>query len=109
MIDSSSLAPILAIFLILAVASKQFGHLFARARLPLITGFLFTGIVVGPSILGLISDEAVKGLRFVDQLSLAVIAFASGAELHLKELKGRFKSIGWITAGLVISTFISTS
>jgi len=105
MIDSSSFAPVLAIFFILAVASKQFGHLFARARLPLITGFLFTGMAVGPSILGLISTEAVKDLRFVDQVSLAVIAFASGAELHLKELRGRYRSIAWITTGLVVSTF----
>ena len=105
MIDSSNLTPVLAIFFILAVASKQFGHFFARARLPLITGFLFTGMAVGPSILGLIPAEAIKELRFVDQISLAVIAFASGAELHLKESRGRFKSIGWITAGLVLSTF----
>ena len=39
------------------------------------------------------------------ELSLAFIAFAAGSELYLKELRSRFKSIKFVTIGLVISTF----
>jgi len=105
MFDFSHLTAVLAVFFILALASKQFGDFFSRARLPLITGFLFAGMVVGPNVLELIDAESVERLRFVDQVSLAVIAFAAGAELHMKELRGRLTSIGWITVAQLVFTF----
>jgi Trk K+ transport system NAD-binding subunit/Kef-type K+ transport system membrane component KefB len=92
-------------FALIALASKQMGQFFVKAKLPLISGFLFAGIVAGPFALGLISTEATQNLRFVDEFSLAFIAFAAGSELYLKELRSRFRSITWVTAGLVVATF----
>ncbi|MCK5071926.1 MAG: cation:proton antiporter [Bacteriovoracaceae bacterium] len=92
-------------FFFVALAAKQFGRYFKIIRLPLITGFLFTGIIVGPYCLSLISIDAVNNLNFLAQLSLAFIAFAAGGELNFSELKNRVKSIKWITMGLVFCTF----
>jgi Kef-type K+ transport system membrane component KefB len=89
-------------FSVIALASGQIGRLFVKAKLPLITGFLFTGIIAGPFILDLIHEEAITRLRFVDEISLAFIAFAAGSELYLKELRSRFKSIAWVTMGNLI-------
>jgi Kef-type K+ transport system membrane component KefB len=97
---------IIAGFTVIALASRQVGGLFTKANLPLITGFLFTGIIVGPYVLGLISEEAVRNLRFVDELALAFIAFFAGSELYIKELKGRLRSIRWVMLGLMVSTFM---
>ncbi len=97
---------IIAGFTIVALASRQIGQYFTRAKLPLISGFLFTGIIAGPFMLGLITEEAIKTLRFIDQLSLAFIALAAGSELYLKDLRSRLKSIKWMTIGLVATTFI---
>ena len=97
-----------ACFTIIAIASKQIGFNFKKTGLPLISGFLFTGIIAGPYVLDLISKEAVLKLRFIDEISLAFIAFAAGGELYLKELKNRLKSIAWITSSLVIFTFCLT-
>ncbi len=91
-------------FVLVALGARQVGEIFGRARLPLITGFLVTGILAGPHVLGLISPEAIVRLRFVDQVSLAFIAFAAGAEIHGASLRGRWRSIGWVTAGLVAVT-----
>lgn len=92
-------------FGVISLASKQIGLLFKKVQLPLISGFLFTGILAGPFVLDLISVEATKNLLFVDQFSLAVIAFAAGSMLYLKDLRGRLRSIAWVTIGLVLSTF----
>lgn len=92
-------------FTVIALASRQVGGFFTKARLPLITGFLFTGIIAGPYVLGLISKESVASLRFVDELALAFIGFFAGSELYVKEIKSRLKSIRWVVLGLVISTF----
>ncbi len=101
----SILLKFLAGFTIIALASRQIGQFFVRLRFPLISGFLFAGIIAGPYVLGLISAEGVENLRFVDEISLGFIAFAAGSELYLKELRSRLKCIGWVTAALVTSTF----
>ena len=89
-------------FGVLALASKEIGAFFTRYNLPLISGFLFAGILVGPYMLGMMPNEAIEKLRFVDEISLAFIAFSAGSELYLKELRSRFKSITWVTTGLVL-------
>ncbi len=99
---------VLVAFALVAMASQQVGRLFRRINLPLITGFLLTGLLAGPSVVGLISESTVRELRFVDQMALAFIAIAAGAEIHLRELRGRLKSIAWITAGAVVAVFTLT-
>ena len=90
----------LACFAIVALASRQVGNFFARGKLPLITGFLFTGIAAGPYVLNIIPTAAIGNLRFVDELSLAFIAFAAGSELVVRQIKNRFKAIRYTTLGL---------
>ena len=105
---SQLIAPLIG-FALLAMASRQVGALFARWRLPLISGFLVVGMVVGPYALGFITADGLGSLRFIDQLSLAFIALAAGNELHLDELRDRLRSIAWVTVGLVVTTFVMGS
>jgi len=95
----------LAGFLIISVASNQLARYFLKIKLPLITGLLMVGILAGPYLLGLISVDSVQNLTFVNEISLAFIAFAAGGELYLKELRGRLKSIGWNTFGQLAVIF----
>ncbi|MCD4674911.1 MAG: cation:proton antiporter [Desulfobacula sp.] len=97
-----------ACFVIIAAASKQIGNTLVKTGLPLISGFLLTGIIAGPYVLDLIPVEATLNLGFVDEISLGFIAFAAGSELYLKELKTRLKTIAWVTTGLVVCTFSLT-
>ena len=92
-------------FGIVALASEKIGAFFARARLPLITGFLACGIVAGPFVLGMLPSDTPQKMKFLDQLCLVYIAFAAGNELRLNELRNRIRSIAWITLGLVVITF----
>ncbi|MCA9957995.1 MAG: cation:proton antiporter, partial [Anaerolineales bacterium] len=96
-------AVVLLSFGVLAVAAGQIGRFFARFKLPLISGFLFAGILVGPFVLGLISQASLKELLFVDEVSLAFIAFAAGSEIYLEELRSRLRSIAWVTVGNAIA------
>jgi len=98
-----------ACFLIISIASKEIGQTFKKSGFPLISGFLFTGIITGPYILNLVTMEAIAHLRFVDDISLGFIAFAASSELHIKELQKKIKSIAWIISGLVLVTFVLTA
>ena len=101
------LPPIIALFsfVVIALASQRIGDLLCKRGLPLISGYLLTGVIVGPYALNLITADVVTKMRFIDEMALGFIAFAAGNELYLSELKNRLKSIGWVTAGLVLSTF----
>ena len=78
------LAAIVAGFGIVSLAADDIGRWFRRLNLPLISGFLACGIFVGPFALGLIERDAIGYLGFIDEVSIAFIAFAAGAELYLK-------------------------
>lgn len=92
-------------FLLIALAAKQIGKFFSQYGLPYITGYLLAGALAGPFILELLPKEASETLRYVDDISLAVIAFIAGSELYLKELKSRLRGILLNTTGIVIAAF----
>lgn len=96
---------LLASFGLLAIASDRIGAAFGRIGLPTITGYLFAGAVAGSFVLDLIPSTATEDLRFVDEISLAVIAFVAGSELFLKEIKPRLKPIAGISAGIIVVTY----
>ncbi len=99
----------IVIFFIVALASRQIGKWIASLKLPLITGFLFAGILSGPYILNIIPVMAVGKLKFIDELALAFIAFSAGSELVVRQIKSKLKTIRYVTIGLVVSTFCVSS
>jgi Trk K+ transport system NAD-binding subunit/Kef-type K+ transport system membrane component KefB len=105
-LDIGQFAVAVLAFAIIALAAGRVGQFFAKLKLPMISGFLLAGILAGPYLLRLISLDVVERLSFLDDLSLAVIAFAAGSELHLQELRSRMKSIAWVSIanGLIIPT-----
>jgi len=96
-------------FFLVALAAKQIGKFFSQYGLPYITGYLLAGALAGPFILGMLPQEASGELRYIDDISLAVIAFIAGSELYLKELRERLRSILLNAAGIAIVAFIMLS
>lgn len=93
----------------IAISAGQIGRFFRRFSLPLVSGFLLAGIAAGPFVLNLVPEEANRELRFVEEISLAFIAFAAGSELYLKELRSRMRSIRWVTIGQSMTFIIGAS
>lgn len=89
---------------LIALASREIGTWFRIAGLPLISGFLICGALAGPDALGLISRAAVDRLYFIDQVAIAFIGFAAGAELILKEFRDRIRPIVFVTIGTTVVT-----
>ncbi|MCJ7766543.1 MAG: cation:proton antiporter, partial [Thiovulaceae bacterium] len=56
-------------------------------RLPMILGYMVTGIILGPSVLGMIDPEGLEQLSFVIDVGLGIVAFSIGTELDLFSLK----------------------
>ncbi|XOV93704.1 MAG: cation:proton antiporter [Bacteroidota bacterium] len=106
LIADKELLLLIAGFLIISIAANQIAKTFQKIHLPLITGLIITGIIAGPYIIGLIPVSAKTDLNFINEIALAFIAFAAGAELYVGELRSRINSIKWNTFGQLFVTFI---
>ena len=87
--ERAGVSPSLLLFGFLILAAYTVGELATPLTLPRITGFLFAGILFGPSVLGILSVESVEELAPVSSLAIALIAFLAGAELRWRELRER--------------------
>ncbi len=56
-------------------------------KLPNVTGYLLAGILVGPSILGLVNQTTVSGFQIIEEVALGFIAFSIGSELKISYFK----------------------
>ncbi len=87
--ENAGVSPTLLLFGFLILAAYTIGELATPLTLPRITGFLFAGILFGPSVLGVLSMQSVEELAPVSRLAIALIAFLAGAELRWGELRER--------------------
>ncbi len=92
--------------LLVVFAAQRIGSFFTRIHLPMMTGYIMTGVLAGPFIFGFISKDGIDALGWTIQTCLAYIAFTAGGELSLNEIRQRLRSILWVTAGLVFCTFL---
>lgn len=109
MTDIQQVLLLLGGFIIVAVAANQIAGFFQKIKLPFITGILVVGLFSGPFIFKLLPEGTGTGLQFINDISLAFIAFAAAAELYLKELRSRMNSIKWMTIGQLVVTFLLSS
>ncbi len=75
------------------------------ARLPNVTAYIVTGILIGPFCLNLIPSRVVEGMAFLPDVALAFIAFSTGEFFRLDALK---KS-GWRVIVLTLCEAMAAS
>lgn len=68
-----------------------FGFLMTRltklVRLPNVTAYIITGILIGPFVLNMIPQSVIDGMDFLSDIALAFIAFSTGEFFKLSEFK----------------------
>jgi len=72
---------------IVIIAGYYLGHTARLVKLPSLIGYMILGVILGPSILHLISEPTMEHLSFITEIALAFVAFSIGAELSLSTLK----------------------
>ena len=93
-------------FFVVAVASHTVSNVCPKVGLPRITGYFITGLLAGPYVLELITDNEMKQLRFIDEMSLGYIGIAAGSKLHWAEMRPLVRSIAWVTICLTIIEYV---
>lgn len=64
-----------------------FGKLAKRVKLPNVTGYLVAGLIIGPSVLGLIPGDIVSQMSILSDMALGFIAFSVGSEFKISYFK----------------------
>jgi len=97
------------------IASRLFGHLFAKMGQPTVIGEILAGIILGPSLLGKIFPEAfnflfapgsLSNLYILSQVGLILFMFTIGMELNLRDLKGKLSSTLVISHSSIVFPFL---
>jgi len=70
---------------IVAGAALAMGLLFSRIRQPVVVGYIFAGIVLGPSVLQVIEDR--EDVVLIAELGVLMLLFLIGMELSLRNFR----------------------
>lgn len=89
---------------VILLVTKIFSMLTKKINLPQVVGALIGGLIVGPSILGIVSPSSF--LSEVSELGVIVLMFGAGLQTDIKELKRSGKSSFFIAVGGVLVPFI---
>jgi Kef-type K+ transport system membrane component KefB len=93
----------------LLLSAFLMGSVFKSLRLPRLTGYLTTGIIVGPQVLDLVSTPMVSNLQIFNGVATALIALTAGVELDLRAMKPLLRSISWLSGLAVCGTIVLIS
>ncbi|MFT5285837.1 MAG: PTS system fructose-specific IIC component [Planctomycetota bacterium] len=93
MMQLSDADPLLSLALIL-LAGVALGGVAKRLHLPSITGQILAGILIGHSVLNVLSEESIEGLQPMTHFALGLMAVTVGAHLNLRRLKNAGKRLG---------------
>lgn len=77
--------------LIILVSAKAMGELFERFRQPAVLGELLVGIVLGPTLLGVIHPHENPVISYLAELGIIILLFQVGAESDLSALLGQWR------------------
>lgn len=83
---------------LLLISGILFGRIAKKFKLPNVTGYLVAGLLLGPSVLNVVSADMVENMNIISDIALGFIAFSIGSEFDLKY----FKKVG--IAPILIAT-----
>jgi Kef-type K+ transport system membrane component KefB len=91
----------------LILAAYTIGEVSTAVGLPKIVGYLLSGVVFGPHVLGTLTEGGVARLAPVSELAVALIAFLAGAELRWEEVRDRGIVLGKIMTAELFVGFVA--
>jgi Kef-type K+ transport system membrane component KefB len=81
-------------------------RLLKYVRLPSVTAFLLVGILIGPHIFNLVTEEIFAGADFFTNLVLGIIAFSLGENFRFDKIKEGMKQVIWISIIAALGAWI---
>ncbi len=93
----------LGVILLLALLA---GHIVKWLRVPEVTGYILTGIALGPSLLGWISVDNLSALQVLSEVALGLILFSIGTVFEFGKIQRIGKQLAIITVLEALAVFL---
>ena len=95
---------------IILVSARLLGEIFQRLKQPILVGELLAGIIIGPSVIGLVKPD--QSLSVLSDLAVFFLMFLAGLEMNPTEIRKAGKSAAVLsvvafTLPLISGTFVS--
>jgi len=97
---------LLGVVLILGILSSTF---LRRVKVPKVVGFILVGILLGPSVLGIVHKEFLEASRSIIDVALAFIAFLIGGSLRWSRIRNLSRTIFSVAFFEAEGAFLFTS
>ncbi len=91
---------------ILVIFGLLGGKLISLVKFPRVTGYILIGIIIGPSVLAMLSHEMVESFTIIRQVAIGFIGYTIGLELRFDKLKKTGKQVTIITLVQALTTAI---
>ncbi|CAM2906249.1 cation:proton antiporter [Hathewaya histolytica] len=82
---------------VILLCGMLMGKLVSYIKLPEVTGYLIGGVLIGPSILGIIPSNVSSSLGIISEAALGFIAYTIGSEFDFSHIKKIGKGVILIT------------
>lgn len=94
---------------LLLIVGYLFGKLAEKVKLPSITGYIVSGVLLGESVLNLVGSEMTHSLNSITEVALSVIALTIGGEFRIEKLKRAGTKILILTLFEAVFAFIAVT
>jgi Kef-type K+ transport system membrane component KefB len=91
---------------VLLLLGFYFAKFLERFKLPEVTGYIITGLILGSSGLGIVSLHHTHSLQFITEIALGMIAITIGGEFSFDKLKTMGKDVLIMATLEVIGAFV---
>lgn len=88
----------------LLLAAYFTARLVSQLRLPKLTGYLLAGVIAGPFVLDLVTQEMAGSLRVVNGVATCILGLTAGSELNLKRVRPVARTLRWVTVLSVVGS-----
>jgi Kef-type K+ transport system membrane component KefB len=89
---------LLSTLLVVVVAARLLGRLFARYNQPEMVGEILAGILLGPAVFGLVQPS--PALAGISELAVFLVILAAGLEMRFDEIIGAMRGRGFLLAAI---------
>ena len=93
---------------IILVAGFAGGKLAHRVGLPMITGYIIVGVLMGPSVLNAVPEDIVGELGAFTSVALGIIAYTIGNRLHVRAIRRLERSILFIAPLQAVGALVTS-
>ncbi len=92
---------------IMLIGAFLIAKLLNNLKLPKLTGFMITGLLIGPNFLHFLTHENLHQLHFFENFALAFIAITAGGELKFNRIKKIIKPVLFILFNQIFLVFFA--